>query len=209
MEFSRLISERRAVNFFDPAKSVSEEKLRQMVTLASLMPSSFNLQPWNLIVVWSASDKMRLRKQAMDQSKVTEAPVVLIVLADKEGYLAGHGVVEKVWEGNLKNGYMKPEQREWFSGACKGLYGGEENSLAFAVKNAAFFGAGLMLAAKELGLDSHPMDGFDREGIVKEFSIPPNYFVIMLLAVGYFDQSKRLLPRNWRKTYDEIVISSL
>ena len=207
MEFKKLMETRRSVNFFDPAGAVSDDELKKIVTLASLAPSSFNLQPWNLIVVKSDKDKARLRKQAMDQPKVTEASVVLIVLADKEGYKENHPTVEKVWSSWVKNGYMKPEQRGWFLDASAKLYGGETRSLAFAIKNTAFFGLALMLAAKEFGLDSHPMDGFNHDGVMKEFSIPGNFFIPALIAIGRFDKNKKLSPRNWRKSYEEIVLS--
>jgi nitroreductase len=209
MDFIKLMETRRAANFFDPAKEVSDDKLKEMVRLASLVPSSFNLQPWNLIVVRSPADKARLRKLAMDQPKVTEAPVVLILLADKNGYKEGHPTVEQVWKSMEKNGYAKPEQKGWFIDAASKLYGGDPKSLVFAVKNSAFFGLALMLAAKELGLDSHPMDGFDHDGVMKEFAIAENFVVPMLIAVGYFDNTKKLLPRNWRKSYEEIVLSTL
>ena len=210
MEFRKLMESRRSVNYFDPAQPVSEKEIRAMVEFASLVPSSFNLQPWNLIVVRSAADRARLRKQAMDQPKVTEAPVVLIVLADKEGYKEDNPAVVRVWQSWEKNGYMKPEQKGWFFDAGRKLYGGSELlSTAFAAKNAAFFGLALMQAAKDMGLDSHPMDGFDQEGVIKEFSIPRKFFVPMLICVGHFDRSKKLLPRNWRKPYEEIVLSTL
>ncbi len=64
MEFRDLMKTRRSVNFFDPSKPVGDEQLRKMVELATLIPSSFNLQPWNLIVVRSPGDKARLRKRA-------------------------------------------------------------------------------------------------------------------------------------------------
>ncbi len=209
MEFRKLMETRRSVNFFDPNKPVSDDEIRKIVELASLSPSSYNLQPWNLIVVRSPEDKARLRKRAMNQPKVTEAPVVLIVLADKDGYKEGHSTVEQVWQSWVKNGYMKPEQKGGFTEATKKLYGGGEfRSLAFAVKNAAFLGVSILYAAKELGIDTHPMDGFDHDGVVEEFSIPKNFFVPMLIAVGHFDESKTLLPRNWRKPYEQIVIAS-
>ncbi len=208
MEFRQLMETRRSINYFDPNKPVSDEELKMMIEIAALIPSSFNLQPWNLIIVRSPDDKTRLRKRAWDQFKVTQAPVVLIVLADRHGYTEGHSAVEQVWASWVKNGYMKDEQREWFLNSAKSIYGGEEKSLAFAVKNAGFFGLALMLAAKEIGLDTHPMDGFDHDGVVEEFSIPENFFVPMLIAVGHFDEEKTLPPRNWRKPYDEIVIAT-
>jgi len=208
MEFRQLLETRRSVNHFDPNKSVSDEELKKMIELATLIPSSFNLQPWNLIIVRSPADKARLRKRAWDQFKVTQAPVVLIVLADRNGYKEGHSTVEQVWASWVKNGYQKDEQRDWFLDGAKSLYGGDVKSLAFAVKNAAFFGLALMLAAKEIGLDTHPMDGFDHDGVVEEFAIPDNFFVPMLIAVGHFDEEKTLLPRNWRKPYEEIVLAT-
>lgn len=209
MEFKTLMESRRSVNFFDPKKSVSIEELKKIVALATFIPSSFNLQPWNLIVVQSPEQKAKLQKIAMNQPKITQAPIVLIVLADKEGYKADHPAVGKAWESWVKNGYMKPEQKTWFIEACRNLYGGNIKSFAFSVKNAAFFGLALMLAAKEIGLDSHPVDGFDHEALLREFSISENFFVPMLIAIGHFDQSQKILPRNWRKPYEEIVLSTL
>lgn len=63
-----------------------------------------------------------------------------------------------------------------------------------------------MLAAKDAGLDTHPMDGFDHEGVRKAFGIPDNYFVPVLIAVGHFDAKRTLMPPKWRKKYGEIVI---
>ena len=64
-----------------------------------------------------------------------------------------------------------------------------------------------MLAAKNLGLDTHPMDGFDHEGVRKAFNIPDNYWIPLLMAVGYFRTEEELAPPKWRKTYDEIVVN--
>lgn len=93
-------------------------------------------------------------------------------------------------------------------GGHRSAYEGEDRSLAFAAKNTAFFGMALMLAAKDAGLDSHPMDGFDHEGVRKAFDISDNYFVPMLLAVGHFDKNHKLMPPKWRKSFEEIVLKT-
>jgi nitroreductase len=205
MEFTKVITERRAVNFFDPAKHVSDEELKRIVEAASLAPSSFNLQPRQIIIIKSKADKERLREVAWNQPKITDAPIVLILLADKNGWQPGHTTVEKVWQNMVELGYLKPEQREWFENGAKSLYDSEEKSLAFAVKNTAFFGMALMLAAKDAGLDSHPMDGFDHEGVRKAFSIPDNFFIPMLVAIGHFDEKHKLMAPKWRKSFDDMV----
>jgi nitroreductase len=63
----------------------------------------------------------------------------------------------------------------------------------------------LMLAAKGLGLETHPMDGFDEGCIKKEFNIPDDKIIPMLVAVGYLKSGITLLPRPFRRELAEFV----
>ena len=210
MDFKDVIIKRRAVYSFDLQKPVPDHLIREMIEMGTQAPSSFNLQPWSLIILKTPEEKMRLRKLAWDQPQVSEAPVVFIVLADRNGWKKGHPFVEKDFREMVKAGMMIEEQHNWFINACQGLYGtNPEREQAFACKNTGFFAMALMFAAKHLGLDTHPMDGFDHDAVRKEFQIYENYWIPLLLAVGYFDVTKTLLPPKWRKTYDEIVLKSL
>jgi len=208
MNYKEIAEKRRAINFFNPDRDVSEELLTEMIELAAKAPSSFNLQPWNLMVLRDTETKEKLKALAWDQPKVVEAPVTLIVLADKDGWQEGHPTVEKNWKEMLDSGAMGPDQRDWFLDAAKSLYAwSPETSLAYAVKNTGFFAMGLMYAATSLGLETHPMDGFDHEGVRAAFNIPDNYWIPLLLAVGYPTPDLELLPSKWRKTKDEIIVS--
>jgi nitroreductase len=66
---------------------------------------------------------------------------------------------------------------------------------------------GLMYAATSLGLETHPMDGFDHEAVRKAFNIPDNYWIPLLLAVGYRKPGLELNHAKWRKKSSEIVVS--
>ncbi len=208
MDFKNVIDQRRAVNFFDPEKPVPDQLAKEMIEMAARVPSSFNLQPWYLVILKDQEEKLKLRQLAWDQPKVSEAPLVFIVLADRDAWKAGHPFVEKNFEEMVRSGSMAEDRHEWFLNACQGLYGANsEKQQAFACKNTGFFAMGLMFAAKHLGLDTHPMDGFDHDGVRRAFNVPDNFWIPLLLAVGYFDQSKTLHPPKWRKTFDEIVVT--
>lgn len=208
MNFTEISTKRRSINFFDPNREVSQQDLTRMVELAANTPSSFNLQPWNLMVLRDPAEKEKLKKVAWDQPKVAEAPVVLIVLADKKGWQEGNPGFEKTWEKTLETGSMEPGQREWFLNATQSLYNwSPDANLAFAAKNAGFFAMSLMYAATSLGLETHPMDGFDHQAVQREFKVPDNYWIPLLLAVGYKKEGIELTPPKWRKTYDEILVS--
>ena len=141
MEFKEVMKQRRAVNFFDSAKDVTDAQIKDIIETASLAPSGFNLQPWQVIVVKDKAKKETLRKVAWDQAKITEAPIVLIVLGDREGWKKGHNTFERDFAEMVKTGAMKKEQYDWFAGATKSIYGTtSDQKMAFACKNAGFFG---------------------------------------------------------------------
>ena len=207
MEFEEVVHSRRAVNYFDTQKAVPDNLIREIIEKAAKSPSSYNLQPWSLIILSDPEEKALLRRHALNQAKITEAPYVFIVLADRDGWKEGHTVVTKNFRKLVASGRKKEEDRAIYINSLTKLYGeNPEKQQAFAVKNSAFFAMSLMLAAKDVGLDTHPMDGFDHEGVRGAFNIPENYWIPLLLAVGYFDETKKLYDPNWRKTYDEIVV---
>ncbi|MCJ2163318.1 MULTISPECIES: nitroreductase family protein [unclassified Pseudodesulfovibrio] len=202
MDFDNILERRRAINFFDPDRDVPENLLRTVLEDAAKAPSSFNLQPWKVKVLRDPQRKAALRAVAFDQPKVTEAPVVLILLADRDGWKEGNPTLEAHFANNLA-----PEQRDWFISTTKALYGGSaESSQAFANKNAGLFAMSLMYAASHQGLDTHPMDGFDHEAVRKEFAIPDNYWIPMLIAVGYRKADLELHPKAWRQSVEEMIL---
>lgn len=208
MEFKEIINTRRAVNFFDPDKKIPDELLKEMIEMAAKAPSSFNLQPWNLIILKDLEEKKKLQELAWNQPKVSEAPVTLIVLADRNGWKEGHPMLERNFKEMIQAGAMTQDQYQWFLDACISLYGSsEEKQMAFAAKNTGFFAMTLMLSAKSLGLDTHPMDGFDHAGVKQAFNIPEEYWVPALISVGYFLKDKTLSPPKWRKSFEDIVVN--
>jgi nitroreductase len=49
------------------------------------------------------------------------------------------------------------------------------------------------------------MDGFDEDAVKKAFSIPDDMLIPMLIAVGYLKSGITLLPRAYRKNYENFV----
>ncbi len=202
MDTKILFNGRRSVNHFDKNQSIDKNLLKEIVNLAVLAPSGFNLQPWRLIAVETDDSKQKLYELANNQDKVLEAPVTLIIVADKEGYSDSNPVWQEMLQsvgGNLKivDGAKK---------AAAFLYGSsEERKIKFAESNAGLFSMALMMAASEFGVDSHPMSGIDFDGIHKTFGLKESETVVMIICLGYFDASKKLYPRRPRRAYNEIT----
>ncbi|NDV19902.1 nitroreductase family protein [Pseudodesulfovibrio sp. JC047] len=202
MDFGDILIKRRAINFFDPTRDISDQLIRDLLEEAVKAPSSFNLQPWKVKILRDPETKAQLRSLAFDQPKVTEAPVILMILADRDGWKEGSETLEKHFANNLE-----PEQRDWFIGTTQALYGSNEMaSQAFANKNAGLFAMSLMYAASNHGLHTHPMDGFDHDAVKKAWNIPDRYWISMLIAVGHLNPGTEVHPKAWRQSAVEMIL---
>ena len=197
-----IFEERRAINFFNPNKQIGEKVLKDIINLAVLAPSAFNLQPWQVIAVKSKEAKEKLFKLSSNQPKVLEAPVTLIIVGDKSGFETSN----PIWNEFLKMYNGDKEKLAGTQGFAYNLYGtSEERRIKFAESNAGLLAMSIMYAAKVYGVDSHPMSGIDFDGIRKEFKLDENKTIVMTIALGYLDYSKTLYERAYRRGYEEVV----
>ena len=72
------------------------------------------------------------------------------------------------------------------------------------MRSCAFAGMTLMLAAKAMGYDSSPMDGFDFDAVGKIIKLPEDHVISFMLAIGKATQPP--WPKGGQLSYDEVVI---
>ena len=176
------IEARRTPRRFDPDRPLPSPLLERLLTLATLAPSPMNLQPWRFLVVRDHRNRRRLRACTFGESRITEAPVVLIVLAylhpDRTDLgevirrLVDHEAIDPEDAARLK----ATATREWERGDGPRLRGTRAAMLATAT---------LMIAAGSLGLASSWIEGFDEEKVRAAFGIPDDHALCGLLAIGY------------------------
>lgn len=204
METLEAIRGRRAINFFDATYQIPDETLKELFEVANLAPSSFNLQPWEVILVTDPANKKKLREAAFNQPKVEDASAMAIIVANPHALEEN---IDAVLDRMIELGYLKPEAREEARNSPLSLYG-PADSLSrklFAVKNAALFAMNLMIAARGLGLETHPMDGFNESAVKKAFGIPEDRIIPMLIAIGKLRPGITLLPRGYRRDFENFV----
>ena len=196
-----IFTDRRSINFFDPNRPLPEGALKDIVDLAVTAPSAFNLQPWRILAVQSAEAKQKLFDAAFQQPKIKDAPVTLILLADKQGY----GDDNPEWEAKVAM-FGNREQVDGYRSFAASLYGTtEQRQLKFAESNTGLLAMSLMHAAQVYGIESHAMSGMDFDAVKKAFDVPDRYEVSMLITLGYLTPGKELYPRAARRGFEEIV----
>src|SRR3546814_95287 len=66
------ILSRSAAKYYDPAATLSDDQIRELVRIGTSAPTSFHLQNWRFIAVRPPEAKARLRPPAWDQPAITD-----------------------------------------------------------------------------------------------------------------------------------------
>jgi nitroreductase len=185
---SALIESRVSTNHYDTARPMSDERIRELVELATHAPSAFNLQNWKFVAVRSAEGKQRLRALAFDQAKVSEAAVTIIVC----GRLRGHTRLAEALKPAVDAGIMPATTADAWVRMAGDMYGeNPQFQRDEAIRSASLAAMTLMLAAEGMGLSSGPMIGFDPDGVSKAFGLDADDVPAMLVTLG------NAAPANW------------
>lgn len=196
MNVANAIETRRAVKAFDSRHRMSEPERRELFRLAMLSPTAFNIQNWRFVVVEDAALRSDIRRVAWDQAQVTDASLLVILCADL-----------KSWEKSPERYWRNADQpvRDFLLPAISQYYSGRDQvQRDEAMRSCGLAGMTLMLAAKEMGYDSCPMDGFDFKAVGELIRLPADHVISFMLAIG--KPLKEAWPRGGQLDMDEAVI---
>lgn len=175
------ILSRSAAKYYDPAATLSDNQIRELVRIGTSAPTSFHLQNWRFIAVRTPAAKARLSPIAWNQPPITEAAVTFIIC----GQLADSSVIPERLAPLVEAGVMPAAMVSDWEVPARGLYlEHPQRQRDEAVRTATFGASAIIYAARSLGLGSTPMIGFDAEGVVREFGLAENEVPVMLLSIG-------------------------
>ena len=83
MEVSKAIKERRSIKKY-LNKDVPLRTILELIDAAHQAPSSGNLQNWRFIIVKNQKTKERIAEACLDQTWMSEAPVLIVICSDRE-----------------------------------------------------------------------------------------------------------------------------
>lgn len=196
MHIEEAIQSRRAVKAYDSSFQLSREEKDELLRMALLAPSAFNLQHVRMVEVADPALRAQIRQVGWNQAQMTDASMLVVFCAQVDSWEKN---ARRVWEGT------PPEVQDYMAGAIDNYYRDKPQvQRDETMRSCGLMAQTLMLAARGKGLDSCPMDGFDFEAVGKLINLPENHVIAMMVAVG-----KRTLdpkPRVGKLPFDEVVI---
>lgn len=195
MDVKTAIETRRAVKHFDPAHRMRDEEIRQLLALALLSPTAFNIQHWRFVVVRDDALRRDIRALSKDQSQITEAGLFIVLCADLQAW---HKHPARYWRN------ASADMQEAMSFMIEQYYDGNPQlQRDEAMRSCGIAAMALMLAAKEMGYDSCPMDLADLDAAGKLINLPPDHVAAMYVAIGQGTQPP--WPRGGQLDMAEVV----
>ncbi|GAA4719577.1 NAD(P)H-dependent oxidoreductase [Brevibacillus fulvus] len=204
---------RHATKEFDPDRKVSDEDFQYILEAARLSPSSVGLEPWKFLIIQNHDLREKLRKVSWGaQGQLPTASHFVVILSRTMKDLKFDSDYVQDQLKNVKQ--MPPEIVERLSGTYKNF---QENDFHLLDSDRAMFDwgckqtyialANMMTAAALIGIDSCPIEGFDRdlvhqvleqEGLLQDGS----FDVSVMAAFGYRVREPR--PKT-RRAMEQIV----
>ena len=160
-------------------EEIPDADLTELLRLVGRAPSAWNIQPWRFVVVRDEAVKERLRAAAFGQAQVTSAPAVIVVYSDMHDALA---TIDEAIHPDVR-GEKREAQRQGVRRAFASKSDAERDAWGVGQTNIAL--GYLMLLARDFGLDTSPMLGFDAATVKEILEIPSNTSVVAMVPIGY------------------------
>ena len=87
---------------------MGDEEVMELLSLAMLSPTAFNIQNWRFVIVRDPVLRRRIREVAWDQEQVTDASLFIILCADLKAWEKGP---ERYYRNAPKEIFVKAEQK--------------------------------------------------------------------------------------------------
>lgn len=176
MHVHEAIRARRSIKRFDPEQRLPREHVDQLLDLALLAPTAFNIQHCRLVEVQDPQLRRELRAASFDQRQVTDAGLLVAVCADVQAW---RRQPQRYWH------HVPESVQASLVSMIEGFYAGREQMQRDeALRSCGLVAQTLMLAAEGLGYGSCPMDGFDFDRVGELLRLPPDHLVSMFVAIG-------------------------
>ena len=196
MNVTQAITERRSVKAFDPHHRMSEQEINQLMSLAMLSPTAFNIQNWRFVLVTDPVLRQQIRAASWNQAQVEEASLLIVLTADLNAWAKQP---ERYWKNAPKaaSDLLVPMIGHYYQN-------NDQVQRDEAMRSCGMAATTLMLAAKEMGYDTCPMDGFDFAAVSKLLNLPADHIPTMFVVVG--KALKAAAPRGGQLAMDEVVV---
>jgi len=184
--FNEAMDFRHACKVFDATKAINEEDLNFILEAGRKSPSSFGMEPWKFLVIKNEALKEKIKEVSWNQIQVTSASELIIVLAKIYDVKPESSIPAK----RFARRDMPQEKYDFYlnlyANHLSDTLSSDENIYAWTARQTYLASANMMTAAASIGIDSCPIEGFEKDNLEKVLGLDTSkYQVSVILPFGY------------------------
>ena len=202
-QFTKAMAFRHACKIFDESKKISNKEINYILEAGRTSPSSFGMEAWKFLVITNESLKEKLRPLCWNQVQITSCSHLVVLLAGIENVKPSSGEPQK----RFGRRPLSPEQIDGYidlySQHLTHTLSSDENIYEWTARQTYIAGANMMTAGAFIGVDSCPIEGFDKKAVDEALNLDTTkYQVAMLIPFGYRVNEQ---PSQLRLPFDDVV----
>lgn len=213
-EILQVHNNRYACKKFDEIKKISKDDFECILEAGRLSPSSFGLEPWKFLLIEDKNLKEELKEVSWGaRNSLETASHFLIILARKD-ITANSSHIKHIMEGvrgiPLETVKRNQELFKSFQENDFNLLNSKDGLFDWASKQTYIALANMMTTASFLGIDSCPIEGFNRDS-VNEILSSKNimdlgiYSVSCMVSFGYRNEIQPIKIRQELNNIYEVI----
>ena len=202
-DFSKAMDFRHACKVFDDSKKITDEDIHTIVEAGRTSPSSFGMEGWKFLVITNEALKEKLRPVCWDQVQVTSCSHLVIILAAIDSVKVESGEVKKRFTRRDMSQESLDFYMDIYAKHLEKTLSTDENIYHWTSKQSYIALGNMMTAAAYLGIDSCPIEGFEKENVEEILGLDTSkYQLSVVVPFGYRINEQ---PSQLRLPFDEVV----
>lgn len=198
MDVLEAVSTRRAIKKFDPTHKIIPEEVKKLMEHVILSPTSYNQQNWRFVYVTDQDVKEKISEAARGQAQPKDGSLVVVLCGDLTAWKTEP---LRYWKNH------PTEKQELVKASLERKYSDDTQAQRDeAIRSCGMAAQTIMLAARDMGLDSCPMVGFEYDELAKVINLPDNHLIVMMVVVGKREEDAA--QRGGQLPLDEIAFEN-
>jgi len=197
---------RYATKKFNSGLNVSDSKMEILKQAIQFAPTSYGLQPFQVVFVKNPEIREKLKAASWGQSQITDSSVLAVFTRKKD---INESEVDSFIENIMSTRGVPKEMLTQYEAMMKGTINSlDENQKSSWIDKQIYIALGFLLnTAAVIDVDACPMEGFDRAQYDEILGLNDTTSVVVC-ALGYRDETDDYQNyKKVRKSQDDLFVN--
>ena len=205
MNYLEILKFRHACKIFDESKKISAGEFDFILEAGRLSTSSTGLEQWDFLVVQNKELREKIKAVSWNQAQITSCSHLVVILAKIKEIKVGSSYIDKMIARRADKNIEAIAARQKFYNdfLLSNFKNDDELTFQWSHEQCMIAATNMMNAAASLGIDSCPIEGFDRHALNEILGLDESEKrVAIVVPFGYRLNPQ---PEKYRRQRAEVV----